>query len=44
MGSSNFWYYTIMVLVILHFVAGFVYLFIKLSPRKEDKKTKKENE
>jgi len=44
MGTSNFWFYTIMILVILHFVAGFVYLIVKLSPRKEDKKSKKENE
>ena len=40
MQSSNFWYYFIMVVVILHFVIGFGYLIYKLSPRKSDKKEK----
>jgi len=44
MGTSNFWFYTIMILVILHFVVGFIYLIIKLSPRKGDKKSKNINE
>lgn len=44
MGNSNFWFYTIMILVILHFVAGFIYLIVKLSPRKGDIKSKSENE
>ena len=38
MGISNFWFYTIMVLVILHILIAFVYLMIKLSPKKKDKK------
>ena len=38
MGTSNFWYYFIMAVVILHFVVGFGYLIYKLSPRKSDKK------
>ena len=38
MGMSNFWYYFIMVVVILHFVVGFGYLIYKLAPRKSDKK------
>ena len=42
MGTSNFWYYFIMAVVILHFVVGFGYLIYKLSPRKSDKK-KEEN-
>ena len=38
MLSSNFWYYVIMAVVILHVVGGFGYLFYKLSPKKSDKK------
>ena len=38
MKDSNFWYYFIMVVVILHFILGFGYLIYKLSPRKSDKK------
>ena len=38
MRDSNFWYYVIMVVVILHFILGFGYLIYKLSPRKSDKK------
>jgi len=38
MGSSDFWYYLVMVIVILHFLVGFGYLIYKLSPRKSDKK------
>jgi uncharacterized membrane protein SirB2 len=43
MEISNFWFYTIMIVVILHVVVGFVYLLYKLSPKK-DKKTIKLNE
>jgi len=42
MRDSNFWYYTIMIIVIGHFVIGFGYLIYKLSPKKEDKKKKNE--
>ncbi len=38
MRDSNFWFYTIMIIVIAHFVVGFGYLIYKLSPKKEDKK------
>ena len=38
MGLSNFWYYTIMVVVILHVIIAFGYLLYKLSPKKKDKK------
>ena len=41
MGISNFWFYTIMIVVILHVVVGFAYLLFKLTPKK---KTKKEDE
>ena len=44
MRDSNFWYYTIMILVIGHIIAGFVYLMIKLSPKKKDKKENSEQE
>lgn len=37
MRDSNFWYYTIMILVIGHFLVGFIYLIVKLSPKKKDK-------
>lgn len=42
MRDSNFWYYTIMILVIGHIIVGFVYLMIKLSPKKKDKHKKDE--
>ena len=42
MRDSNFWYYTIMILVIGHIIVGFVYLMIKLSPKKKDKDEKNE--
>ncbi len=44
MRGSNFWFYTIMVIVILHFIVGFAYLIFKLSPKKGDKKNRPENE
>ena len=44
MRDSNFWFYTIMVIVIAHFVIGFGYLIYKLSPKKEDKEQKNEQE
>jgi heme/copper-type cytochrome/quinol oxidase subunit 2 len=34
---SNFWFYTIMVVVILHVLVAFGYLLFKLSPKKKDK-------
>ncbi len=44
MKDSNFWYYVIMAVVILHFVIGFGYLIYKLSPKKSDKKEKETTE
>lgn len=41
MRLSNFWFYTIAIIIIVHFIIGFVYLIYKLSPKKNDKKTKK---
>ena len=38
MGLSNFWYYTIMIVVILHVLVAFGYLMYKLSPKKKHKK------
>lgn len=38
MGISNFWFYTIMIVVILHIIVGFGYLIYKLSPKKKDEK------
>jgi len=35
---SDFWFYIVIAVIILHFVAGFAYLIYKLSPKKEDKK------
>ncbi len=37
MRISNFWFYTIMIVVILHVIVGFGYLIYKLSPKKKDK-------
>jgi len=37
MEISNFWFYAIMIVVILHVIVGFVYLLFKLSPKKKDK-------
>jgi len=38
MRISNFWLYTIMIVVILHVVIGFIFLLIKLLPNKKHKK------
>lgn len=40
MGISNFWFYIIMIVVILHVIIGFVYLLYKLSPKKKNKEKK----
>ena len=42
MGLSNFWYYTLVIVVILHVLIAFGYLMYKLSTPK--KKNKKDNE
>jgi len=38
MGISNFWFYTIMIVVILHVIVAFAYLLYKLTPKKKGKK------
>ena len=39
MNISNFWFYTIMIVVIAHLIIGFGYLLYKLSsPKKKDEK------
>jgi hypothetical protein len=43
MGISNFWFYTIMILVIGHVIAGFIYLMYKLSPKKNKNTSKGED-
>lgn len=37
MRISNFWFYTIVTVAILHILIGFGYLMYKLSPKKKDK-------
>ncbi len=41
MEISNFWFYTIMIIAIVHVIAGFVYLLYKVSPKKKEKKNLK---
>jgi uncharacterized protein YqhQ len=40
MQNSNFWFYIIIAIVLLHVVVGFGYLIYKLSPRKKEDKNK----
>ena len=42
MGLSNFWFYAIMIIVIIHIIVVFAYLLYKLSPKKKVKETKNE--
>jgi len=44
MGISNFWFYTIIIVVILHVFIGFIYLLYKLSPKKENTIPENKNE
>jgi len=37
MQISDFWFNTIMILIIGHVIAVFIYLMIKLSPKKKSK-------
>lgn len=37
MEISNFWFYTIMFIVIVHVIIAFAYILYKLSPKKKDK-------
>jgi len=41
---SDFWFYTVIVIIILHLVVGFGYLMYKMSPTKEDKERMKQEE
>ncbi|MDV7188214.1 hypothetical protein R3X25_13050 [Lutibacter sp. TH_r2] len=38
MELSNFWYYTLVIVVVLHVILAFGYLMYKLSPKKKNKK------
>ncbi|MFT5763728.1 MAG: hypothetical protein ACI8VT_003884 [Saprospiraceae bacterium] len=40
--NSSFWTNFILLLVIFHFIVGFSYLVYKLSPKKDDKKARRE--
>lgn len=42
--NSDLWTKIIMLILVLHFVAGFGYLMYKLSPKKEDKKEEDRND
>lgn len=33
---SDFWFYVVIAIIILHFVLGFAYLIYKMSPKKGD--------
>ncbi len=39
---SDFWFYFVIVIVLLHFIVGFGYLIKKLSPKKGDKESSSE--
>lgn len=41
MNDSNFWYYVAGIVIIGHFLAGFMYLLWKMNPTKGKSKTKK---
>ena len=46
---SDFWFYVVIAVIILHFVVGFAYLIYKMSPKKgeennDDSKEDIENE
>ncbi len=38
---SDFWFYVVIAVIILHLVVGFGYLMYKMSPTKEDKERMK---
>ena len=33
---SDFWFYVVIAVIILHFIVGFGYLIYKMSPKKEE--------
>ena len=41
---SDFWFYTVIAIIILHLVVGFGYFMYKMSPTKEDKEKMKQEE
>jgi heme/copper-type cytochrome/quinol oxidase subunit 2 len=43
MGISNFWFFTIMAVIILHVLVAFIYLMYKLMPKKKDENLNKSN-
>lgn len=43
-AMSDFWFYTVIAIIILHLVVGFVYLMYKMSPTKEDKEKMKQEQ
>jgi len=42
MAISNFWFYTIMIVVILHVIVGFAYLLYKLLFKNKGENTDKQ--
>jgi len=41
---SDFWFYVVIAIIILHLVVGFGYLMYKMSPTKEDKERLKQEQ
>ncbi len=41
---SDFWFYIIAAIIILHLLVGFGYLMYKMSPTKEDKEKMKKDD
>lgn len=44
MRISNFWFYVLTVIIILHIIIAFGYLLYKLSPKKKDSNQPKKQE
>lgn len=40
---SNFWFYTIMIVIIGHIIVGFIYLMYILSPKKKKDQEQNQN-
>lgn len=43
MRGSSTTIYIVAAIIIFHFIAGFIYLFIKMSPKRGEKKNPKNN-
>ena len=41
---SDFWFYVVIAVIILHFVVGFAYLIYKMSPKKGEENNNDSNE